>query len=156
MLALQRDADILERGQMRKYRRNLERADEAEARHVGRRHRRDVLPLVQNLARGRLQELGQQIEARRLAGAVRPDQRVNTAAAHLESDVANGEETCEFLGQSVGFENELIGQTISPIAVAAMSLARGQSYPDRQSPETLAKPSRTAASGAEYAGGDRG
>jgi hypothetical protein len=32
---------------------------------------------------------------------------MNAAAAHLESDVANGEETHEFLCQSMGFENKI-------------------------------------------------
>ena len=114
MLALQRDPHIFQRGQMRKHRRNLERAHQAEARHVGRRHRRDVLPLVEDLTGRRLQELGQQIEARRLAGPVRTDQRMNAAAADPEIDIANGKETREFLGQSVGFENELIGQSNFP------------------------------------------
>ena len=115
MLALQRDAHVFERGQMRKYRRNLKRADQPEPRHVGRRHRGDVLALVANLPARRLQEFGQQIETGGLAGAVRPDQRVDTAATHLERDVANGKETGEFLGQSAGFEDELIGQIDSPI-----------------------------------------
>src|SRR5258708_31490076 len=114
VLALQRDPYIFERRQVRKHRRNLERTHEPKAGPVGRRHRGNVLPLVQNLARRKLQNLGQEVEACGLAGAVRPDQRMNAAAAHLESDVANGEETREFLGQSVGFENELIGQTNFP------------------------------------------
>src|SRR5260370_28968914 len=116
VLALQRDTDIFERGQMRKYRRNLERTHQPEARHIGRRHRGDVMPLIENLPRRRLQEFGQQVEARGLAGAIRPDQRMNAAAAHLEGDVANGKETRKFLGQSMGFENELIGQTNFPIS----------------------------------------
>ena len=81
----------------------------------------------------RLQELGQQVEARRLAGPVRPDQRMNAAAADLESDVANGEETREFLGQSVGFENELIGQTNFPLP--ARDLASRAFVPTGKSPE---------------------
>src|ERR1700716_2973679 len=43
---------------------------------------------------------------------------MNTATTHLERDVANGEESREFLGQSVGFENELIGQTNFPQSAA--------------------------------------
>jgi hypothetical protein len=39
---------------------------------------------------------------------------VNAATADPEIDIANGEEACEFLGQSVGFENELIGQSNFP------------------------------------------
>ena len=114
VLALQRDPDILQRGQMREHRRNLERAHQAETRHVGRRQRRDILSLVQNLAGRRLQELGQEIEARGFAGPVRPDQRMNAATADPQIDIANGEEPREFLGQSVGFENELIGQSNFP------------------------------------------
>ena len=130
MLALQRDAHILQRRQMRKYRRDLERANQAEPRHVGRRHRRDVLPLVEDLARRRLQKLGQEIEAGRLAGPVRADQRVNAAAADLERDVANGKETREFLGQSVGFENELIGQSNFPHQPSPRRpVARGRFFP---------------------------
>jgi hypothetical protein len=39
---------------------------------------------------------------------------VNTAAPHLQANVANGKKSREFLGQSVGFENELIRQSNSP------------------------------------------
>src|SRR3979411_993873 len=114
VLALQRDPDILQRPQMREHRRYLERAYQPETRHVGRRQRRDILSLVQNLAGRRLQELGQEIEARRLAGPVGPDQRMNAATADPQIDTANGEETRKFLGQSVGFKNELIGQSNFP------------------------------------------
>src|ERR1700722_4110118 len=99
---------------MREYRGNLKRAHQAEARHVGRRHRRNVLPLVQNSTRGRLQELGQKIETGRLAGPVGTDQRMNTAATDPKIDIANGEEARKFFRQSLGFENELIGQSNFP------------------------------------------
>jgi hypothetical protein len=39
---------------------------------------------------------------------------MDTATADLEIDIANGKETREFLGQSMGFENELIGQSNFP------------------------------------------
>jgi hypothetical protein len=39
---------------------------------------------------------------------------VDAAAADLQVNVANGKETREFLGQSVGFENEIISQSMSP------------------------------------------
>src|SRR5580704_15171316 len=39
---------------------------------------------------------------------------MNTATANPEIDIANGEEPRELLGQSVGFENELIGQSNFP------------------------------------------
>ena len=132
VLTLQRDPDIFQRGQMRKHRRNLERAHQAQPRHVGRRHRGDVLSLVQDLAGRRLQELGQQIEARRLAGPVRTDQRVNAATADPKIDIANGEETREFLGQSAGFENELIGQSNFPHQPSPRSSRAWPIFPNRQ------------------------
>jgi hypothetical protein len=39
---------------------------------------------------------------------------MNTATANPQIDTANGKEPREFLGQSVGFENELIGQSNLP------------------------------------------
>jgi hypothetical protein len=39
---------------------------------------------------------------------------VNAATADPEIDIANGEKPRELLGQSVGFENELIGQSNFP------------------------------------------
>src|SRR6266550_4219544 len=114
VLTLQRDPDVLQRRQMREHRRNLERAHQTETRHVGRRQRRDILSLVQDLPGRRPQELGQEIETRRLAGPVRPDQRMNTATANPQIDTANGKKPREFLAQSVGFENELIGQSNLP------------------------------------------
>ena len=141
VLALQRDPDIFQRGQMRKHRRNLERAHQAKTRHIGRRQRRDILSLVEDLARRGLQELGQEIEARGLAGPVRTDQRMNAATADPEIDIANGKEPREFLGQSVGFENELIGQSNFPHQPSPRSpLARGQFFRPAGSPGRLGNP----------------
>src|SRR6478672_12910882 len=39
---------------------------------------------------------------------------MDAAATHFQRDVAYREETREFLGQSMGFENELIGQSNFP------------------------------------------
>src|SRR5579872_122167 len=118
VLALKRDTHILQRRQMRKHRGNLERTHQAEARDIGRRHRRDILSLVEDLARRRPEELGQKIETGGLAGPVWADQRVNAATLHLQAHVANGEETRKFLGQSAGFENKLIRQSNSPASHA--------------------------------------
>jgi hypothetical protein len=73
-LALQADSDVLHDRQVRKGRRNLEGADEAAARRDRRAPRGDVLALEMNGAGRRRQELGDQIENCRLAGAVRADQ----------------------------------------------------------------------------------
>jgi hypothetical protein len=84
---------------------------------------------------------------------------MNAAATHLESDIANGEETRKFLGQSVGFENELIGQkNFPPISRACEVPSRAANFlPLRAgSPGRLGNRPGPAASGAEYAvnGGD--
>ena len=57
-------------------------------------------------------------------GAIRPDQRVNAATTDPEIDIANGVEAREFLGQPVGFENELIGQSNFPISHRREALSR--------------------------------
>jgi hypothetical protein len=62
--------------------------------------------------------------------------------ANLESDIANGEKPREFLGQSVGFENELIGQTNFPLPARVSRCELFFSY--RLAPEGLpSKPSET-------------
>jgi hypothetical protein len=77
---------------------------------------------------------------------------VDAAATHLERDVANGKKTREFLGQSVGFENELIGQTNFPHQLSRESPSRAADFIlTRQFSRTPWKSSRTAASGLEYA-----
>jgi hypothetical protein len=76
---------------------------------------------------------------------------MNAAAAHLEGDITNGKETRKFLGQSVGFENELISQTNFPRQPSPRVRSRatnfslfGQALPDVIRPAP-------AASGPEYA-----
>jgi len=78
---------------------------------------------------------------------------MNTAATHLESNVTNGEETREFLGQSVGFENELIGQTNFPHQPSCEVPSRAANFfPVRAgSPGRLGNRPGPAASGPEYA-----
>ena len=53
---------------------------------------------------------------------------MNAAATHLQSNVANGKETREFLGQSVGFENELISQTNFPRQPSARIRSRAANF----------------------------
>ena len=113
---------------MREHRRNLERAHQAKTRHIGRRQRRNILSLIKNSAGGRAQELGQEIETRRLAGPVGADQGVNAATADPKIDIANGEKAREFLGQAMGFENELIGQSNFPRQPSPRSDIAGGSF----------------------------
>ncbi len=78
---------------------------------------------------------------------------MNATAAHLQSNVANGEETRELLGQSVGFENELISQTNFPRQPSPRVRSRATNFSlfgqaPRDVLETVPEPT---ASGPEYA-----
>jgi hypothetical protein len=110
-LALQRNAHVLEHGEVRKRRGNLERADHPHARDRRGRRAGD-LPLVEDdLARGRRQEVRQQIEAGRLAGAVGADQRMDRAAADLEIDAVDRDESLELLGEPARLQDDVVGHT---------------------------------------------
>src|SRR5438445_341198 len=106
-LALQRDAHVLERGEIREDGADLERAHESLARHVGGRGAGDVLALVRDGAAGRRQQAGEEVEAGGLARAVRPDQRVDGAADHPQVDALHRDEPAKLLRQPAGFENRL-------------------------------------------------
>src|ERR1035438_6443193 len=77
---------------MGEHRGHLERADDSTARDLGRSREGDVLAFVENLAAGRNQELGEQVEAGGLTGPVWADQRMDLAAAYPKVDVARSEE----------------------------------------------------------------
>jgi hypothetical protein len=111
-LALQGDAHILEHAEMREDGRNLEGAHEAAAGHVGRLHGRDIAAVIADRASAGRQELGQEIEAGCLSRPVRPDQRMDRAAANLETDVVHGDEAFELLGQAFGRENDVVGHEL--------------------------------------------
>src|SRR5947207_13440713 len=114
MLPLQGDAHIFERSQVWKHCRNLKRTHKAEPRDIGGVQRSDVTSVEKNLAAARLQKLGEQIEAGGFACAVRPDQRMDLAAANPQVDVADRNKPSEFLRQRAGFENELATQSNPP------------------------------------------
>src|SRR5713226_6414399 len=107
--SLQRDAHVLEHGQLRKHRRDLERAHEPEPRHVGGSKPGDVVALVDDAAVGGAQKFGQQIEASGLAGAIRADQRVDRPALDTQVDVTDRDEAREFLGEALGLEDDVVG-----------------------------------------------
>src|SRR5665213_25786 len=110
-LALQGDAHILQDGQVRKYRRDLKRAPDAKPRDLGRRQRGDVVALEADTAAGRAEEFREQIKAGGLAGAVGSDQRVNGATRDAQIDAADGDKPGEFLGEILGFEDNVITHT---------------------------------------------
>src|SRR5690554_4212994 len=90
---------------MRKYRRDLERAHQPPLRDHRRPGLGDVLAVVDDASSRRCKEFGEKIEDGRLAGAVRADQGVNTAAPNLEIDPVHCGEPLEVLDQAVGLQN---------------------------------------------------
>lgn len=113
-LALQPEANILEHAQVGEYRRNLEGAHHAGAGHLGRGHLRDVLTLVENLPGSHWQELGQQIEHRRLARAIGADKGVYGTAPDLDIDPIDCNETLELAGQVMRLQNEFRAHASGP------------------------------------------
>src|SRR5689334_5140203 len=103
-LTLQGNAHILKYGQMRKRRRNLERAHDAAPCDLRRLLASDVCAIEMDRTRGRLQKMRQQIEHRRLARPVGSDQCMYGATPHFQIDIADRHETLELFGQSPGFE----------------------------------------------------
>src|SRR5687768_16965395 len=91
---------------MRKHRRYLEGSDEAETRHLVRRRPCYVRSHEGDRPARRLEKLGQQIEDRSLAGAVRADQRMNAGMMHVEIDVFHGCECTEGLGETTRRKND--------------------------------------------------
>jgi hypothetical protein len=93
---------------MRKHSRDLERADEPQPRHIGRRKAADVLAFKDDAAARRLQEFRKQVEAGGLAGAIGPDQRMNAAAADAQGDAVDGNKARKFLGQVLCREDRIV------------------------------------------------
>jgi hypothetical protein len=83
----------------------LEGAGDAVARHHMRRHARNHLALEAHLARGRPVERGDQVEDRRLAGAIGSDQREHLVGPDLEGHVVHGQQAAEADREIRGFEH---------------------------------------------------
>src|SRR5262249_32429308 len=71
---------------------------------------RHLLAVQEHLAGARLQETGDDIEERRLACPVRPDERVYPTGANGEADVLDGDETVEALADSSDDEDWLLAR----------------------------------------------
>ena len=78
-------------------------------RHIVRLERGDIASLVEDAAAGDAEHSRQQIEERRLAGAVRADQRVDAAALHVEADILHRDEAGEGLRQMFGAQQHIVG-----------------------------------------------
>ena len=83
-----------------------------------RRHVGDIGAVEHHPARGRLVEAGQHVQRRGLAGAVRPDQRMNAAASDRDIDIVDGLEAAEMFRKACDFENRCRRRP-SPAPVAA-------------------------------------
>ena len=90
---------VLERRHLHEEPDVLERAADAERGDRVRRLVGDVDAVEQDRARGRLVDPGELVEERRLAGAVRADQRDDRAARDREVDVVRRDEAAELLAQ---------------------------------------------------------
>ena len=82
----------------------LERARDAHAGDLVRRHAGDVAILVEQAPRGRLVEPRDHVEDRRLAGAVGADDGEDLALADLEIDVVDRLEAAEVERETVDLE----------------------------------------------------
>ena len=105
--------------------RDLEGADDSHARHFRRLRAGDVPALPGDGSPGRLEKLGEQVEAGGLAGPVRADQRMDRAASDTERDVLHGDEAAKLLRQPRRFENDLAGQPSLPLHREAASQRPG-------------------------------
>ena len=91
----------------------LERAGDTAARDPVRVEPDDRLPLEDDLAAVRRVDAGDQVEERRLAGAVRPDDADDLTFVHDEVEAVDAGQAAERLGQARHLEQRLWHQTIS-------------------------------------------
>ncbi|MNF77122.1 hypothetical protein D3C84_592600 [compost metagenome] len=106
-LALQGHAHIFQRAHLAEHRRNLEGAHQPQAGDPVGRQLADDLALIQHLATGGRQEVGQQVEDRGFSGAIGADQGMDMPFLYLEIDRVDGGEAIELLGQSPRFEDDV-------------------------------------------------
>ena len=97
--AVHANENVLEGRHLLKQANVLEGAADTALGHVMRRPPRDVLAGELDDARGRLVDAREHVEERRLACAVRPDQRDDRALRNREVDVVHGGEPTELLAQ---------------------------------------------------------
>src|SRR5579872_3773584 len=99
---LQADLHVLEGGKMRKDAGNLKAPHDPELCEIGGRRVRDVAAFEEDSAAGRRRETGEQVEQRRLAGTVRPDDRMDALAFERKRNAVDRTEPGVFLRQVGG------------------------------------------------------
>ena len=92
---------------MRKHRRNLERAHKPEAGHIGRSELGNVTPVIEDLAAGRLEKLGEQVETGGFASTIGANDRVDRPAPHLDVHTFDSHESLEFFRECPCFQNDV-------------------------------------------------
>jgi hypothetical protein len=107
MPGLHRDADVLEDAEGLEDTDDLEGARDAAGHHLMRRQSGDDVAVEARLAAVSREEAGQHVEERRLARAVRADDRAQLTATHLEGGAAHRGETAEVLAHAVHVEEPL-------------------------------------------------
>src|SRR4030095_8074822 len=126
LLALQRDSHVLMDGQVRKHRGDLEGTHETHPRNRRRSRTGDLVAVEKDLAARRRQEMSEEVETGRLAGAVGADQRMDAAATDGQAHVLDCDETLVFLGKALRFEDCAVGHPYGgPSSKAPHSLRSG-------------------------------
>src|SRR5438034_1197851 len=127
----ERGLDVLVDGQLREDVGPLERAAHAHAAEVVRRHAGDVAPVEHDPPSVAAQVAGDQVEQRRLAGAVGPDDRAHAVLRHVERDARDGDEAVERLGEVAHLKHAAASR-------AGARAARGR-HPARRESRTAAR-----------------
>ena len=104
---LQREAHVLQHGQVREDCGNLERSDDAAAGNVRRFVIGDVVTVEKNPTARGFEEFREQIETGRLACTVGADERMDVATPYAQVDAIHGHEVFELLHQVACFENAI-------------------------------------------------
>jgi hypothetical protein len=120
---------VLEDGEAREDVGALEGATHAEPAEIVRRDAGDVAVLEDHLARVGPEMAGDEVEERRLARAVRPDDRADRARRHREAHPAHRQEAVEALREATHVKH-------GPAPASAASRAPGSGRPRRGRPET--------------------
>ena len=113
---LQRNAHVLQHGQVGEGGRNLERPHQTAARHLRGLFGGDVLAIEQDLPTCGNQEFGEQVEDRGFACTVGPDERVDLPTLHIQVDTVDCDKTLELLHELAGFKNIGAGHLVCSVS----------------------------------------
>ena len=130
------EIDVFQHGEVAKQLVDLEGAGDAAARAGRLRQRGDLLAVEQHVAGRGPHPAGDQIDESRLAGAVRPDQRVPGAARQGEIDVVGDLDGAEILSQVANCRSAGGGHGCAPPATAAGARLRSLANVPRRTTST--------------------